>query len=69
MFNIIKLDDGREWLTDGHTGIACDSAIRLLGIMQEIAACNCEASIVNGVLWLEDGTTYDVQKLVEEAKK
>lgn len=67
--NIVKLDDGREWLTDGHTGIACESAVKLLGILKELSDCNCSASIANGVLVLEDGTAYDLKHILKEATK
>jgi hypothetical protein len=68
MFNVIKLDDGRDWLTDGHVGIGCDATFRVLGIMHEIAACNCNASISNGVLQLEDGTIFDLKQLLKDAQ-
>ncbi len=69
---VVQLDDGREWLTDGHAGIACETALNILnilGILQEIAACNCSASIANGILVLEDGTTYDLNRIIQEANK
>ena len=66
---VVRLDDGREWLTDGHTGIACETALNILGILQEIAACNCSASIANGMVVLEDGTTYDLNQIIKEATK
>ena len=54
-----KLEDGREWLTDGISGIECHAAIKLLGIFKELSACNCTATIIEGMLVLEDGTSYD----------
>jgi hypothetical protein len=68
-YQLITLDDGRAWITDGITGIECESAIKILEILKELSDCNCEASINTGMLWLEDGTNYDLKKLIKEATK
>ena len=47
MFKVIKLDDGKDWLTDGHVGMSCEAAFKLLGILHELSACNCNASITD----------------------
>ncbi len=69
MHKLFQLDDGRDWLSNGHTGIECESAIKMLGILQEIAVCNCNATIKNGGLFLEDGSFYDLKGLIEQATK
>lgn len=41
-------------------------APEMLAILRQIAACNCSASIANGMLVLEDGTSYDLNKIIKE---
>jgi len=66
---LVTLDDGRLWLTDGITGIECESAIKFMGILKELSDCNCNASLNDGLLWLEDGTNYDLKELLKKATK
>jgi hypothetical protein len=69
MHKFFQLDDGRDWLSNGHTSIECKSAIKILGILQEIAVCNCNATINNGILILEDGSFYDLKGIIIQATK
>ena len=59
----------RRVISDGHTTIDCNSAFKIMGILKELAACNCEATISNGILILEDGTSFDLEKLVKDASR
>jgi hypothetical protein len=59
----------RRVISDGHTTIDCNSAFKIMGILKELAACNCEATISNGILILEDGTSFDLEKLVNDASR
>ncbi len=68
MFKVFKLDDGRDWLTDGHVGISCEAAFKLAGILRELSDCNCSASISDGVLQLEDGTNFNLKQLLKDAQ-
>lgn len=66
---VTQLDDGRDWLTDGHIGLSCDIAFKMLGVLKELSDCNCSASISNGFLELEDGTCYDLRQIIREASR
>lgn len=59
----------RRVLSDGHITLDCQAAFKMLGILKELAACNCSATISNGILVLEDGTNYDLETLLKEASK
>lgn len=59
----------RRVLTDGHTSLDCQTVFKIVGILKELAACNCEAGIHDGLLMLADGTHYDLEKLVKEVSK
>jgi hypothetical protein len=67
-FRIVKLDDGRQWLTDLHVGVDCEAAIKMFALVSELASCECDASIRRGVLVLEDGTVHDLGALVNQAR-
>jgi hypothetical protein len=56
----------RRVLTDGHTSIDCHKVFKIIGILKELSDCNCNASINSGLLQLEDGTSYDLKKLLED---
>lgn len=59
----------RRVLSDGHITLDCQAAFKMLGILKELAACNCTAQFADGFLILEDGTSYDIEKLLKEASK
>lgn len=67
MPNNIIVKDEKEWLTNGHATIECGAAYKVIGILKELAACRCNAEISHGIIWLEDGTHYNLEKLVREA--
>jgi hypothetical protein len=67
-FRLVELDDGRQWLTDGHVGMSPESAVRMLGILSELAECECSASISKGMLWMEDCTSYNLDEIVRKAR-
>ena len=58
--------NNKRVLTDGHTTIDCQTIFKMVGILKELSDCNCNASINSGLLWLEDGTSYDLKKLLGE---
>jgi len=68
-YHIDLAANNRRVLSDGHTTIDCQTAFKIMGILKELAACNCEASINDGMLWLADGTSFDLDKLVKEASR
>lgn len=63
-YNIELTTNNRRVLTDGHTPLDCHTIYRIVGVLKELAVCNCNASISDGFLILEDGTSYDLEKLV-----
>jgi hypothetical protein len=66
-FRLIELEDGRQWLTDGHVGVNPESAVSMLALLSELAECECSASISEGMLWLEDCTSYNLVEIVRKA--
>lgn len=65
-YNVELVACNRRVLSDGHTTIDCQVAFKIMGIIKELAACNCEATLADGFLMLADGTSYDLEKLVKE---
>jgi hypothetical protein len=68
-YNVELVACNRRVLTDGHTSLDCQTVFKIVGILKELAACNCEAGIHDGLLMLADGTHYDLEKLVKEVTK
>ena len=56
----------KRFLTDGHTSIECQKVFKIIGILKELSVCKCNAEITDGVIWLEDGSHYNIKQLVEE---
>ena len=59
----------RRVLSNGRTSIDCQAAFKMLGILKEIASYSGDASLSDGFLILDDGTSYDIEKLLKEATK
>lgn len=68
-FRLVELEDGRQWLTDGHVGVGAEEAVRMLGVLSELAECDCSATLSKGMLWLEDDTSYNLAEIVRKARK
>jgi len=65
MFNLIE-KDGKQVLTNGHVSADCQTLMKIIGILKELSVCNCKAEISEGVIWLEDGSYYNIKQLVED---
>jgi len=63
-YNIELTTNNRRVLTDGHTKLDCQTIYKIVGVLKEIAAYSGDASLSDGYLILDDGTSYDLEKLV-----
>ena len=68
-YNVELVACNRRVLTDGHTSLDCKAVFKIVGILKELAAYSGDASLSDGLLILDDGTSYDLEKLFKEATK
>jgi hypothetical protein len=68
-FEIIKLDDGRQWVTDGTVKFDPHMAIKLIGMLKEISCIRASMTIEGGILWTEDGMSYDLEQTLKNVIK
>lgn len=64
-----KLKDGRQWVTDGIVGFDPTMALKLVAILKEISCVKGIMSVDDGVLWIEDGTSYDLEQVLNKVSK
>lgn len=69
LFKLKKLKDGRQWVTDGIVGFDPSMALKLVAILKEISCVNATMSVHNGTLWVEDGTSYDLEQVLNKVSK
>lgn len=67
MFFITNLNDSRlnQWLTNGQDeGMNPDGAFDLMELVTNLADCNGNLSVNDGVLWLPNGKSVDLKALL-----
>ena len=68
-FKIITLDDGRKWVTDGIVGYDPHIACKLIGMLKEISCIKGTMTVEGGILWTEDGMSYDLEQSLKNLTK
>ena len=63
MFSLVE-KNGKQFLSNGNISADCATLINIVGILNELSECKCEAEISAGILWLEDGSTYNILELL-----
>ena len=58
---------GKQFLTNGYISADCVTLINIIGILNELAECRCQAEIMAGILWMEDGIKYNILELLAKA--
>jgi hypothetical protein len=63
MFSIIE-KNGKQFLSNGNTSADCATLIKIVDILNELSEFKCEAEFSAGILWLEDGSNYNILELL-----
>ena len=66
VFSLIE-NNGKQFLTNGYNKADCATLMKIVGILTELSECKCEAEISAGILWLEDGSHYNILELLAKA--
>jgi hypothetical protein len=63
MFSIIE-KNGKQFLSNDNTSADCATLFKIVDILNELSEFKCEAEFSAGILWLEDGSTYNILELL-----
>lgn len=65
-YRLVRSVDGTQSLNDGRKSVPCSVAMAIVGVARELESCNCKAEIRDGILVLEDDTSYDLRSLLQK---